>query len=89
MDKANRQVIVAAARAAGLSQEKIAAMMATADDKAAANQEQPALLTQAQKARQLNVSRFTIRKLTRLGRLKPVELLPGLLRYRSGEFVGD
>jgi hypothetical protein len=87
MDKANRLVIVAAVRAAGLPQHKIAAMLAAAEDKAAPEQDQPALLTQAQKARQMGVSRFTVRKLTQLGRLHPVELLPGLMRYRAEELV--
>ena len=46
-----------------------------------------ALLTQAEKARQLGVSRFTVRKLTKQGRLHPIELLPGLNRYRADELV--
>ena len=49
--------------------------------------DRPALLTQAAKARQLGVSRFTVRELVRLGRLHPIELLPGLLRYRAEELV--
>jgi len=48
-------------------------------------EERPALLTQAGKARQLGVSRFTIRKMVQCGRLHPVELLPGLVRYRADE----
>ena len=46
-----------------------------------------ALLSQAAKARQLGVSRFTIIKMVRLGKLHPLELLPGLVRYRSDEFL--
>jgi hypothetical protein len=45
------------------------------------------LLTQAEKARQFGVSRFTIRKLTSAGRLHPVELSPWLLRYRAEELI--
>ena len=79
--------MVAVARAAGLPAGTIEAILAVAEDKQPANRERPALLTQAQKARQLGVSRFTIRKLTKLGRLRPVELLPGLVRYRAEELV--
>jgi hypothetical protein len=50
-------------------------------------EERPALLTQARKARQLGVSRFTIRKMVQCGRLHPVELLPGLVRYRADEVL--
>ncbi len=49
--------------------------------------EQPALLSQAAKARQLGVSRFTVRKLVEANKLHPIELLPGLLRYRADELV--
>jgi len=51
--------------------------------------ERPALFTQAQKARQLGISRFSIRKMVQCGRLHPVELLPGLVRYRADEVVTD
>lgn len=89
MDKASRDLIVAAARAAKLPKEKITAMLAATEDDQLANKERPALLTQAQKARQLGVSRFTVRKLTQIGKLSPVELLPGLLRYRADELVKE
>ena len=51
--------------------------------------ERPALLTQAHKARQLEISRFSIRKMVQCGRLHPVELLPGLVRYRADEVLED
>ena len=51
--------------------------------------ERSALLTQAQKARQLGISRFSIRKMVQGGRLHPVELLPGLVRYRADEVLED
>ncbi len=49
----------------------------------------PVLMTQAEKARQLGVSRFTVRKLVEAGKLHPVELLPGLLRYPAAELVEE
>ena len=48
-----------------------------------ASEPQPLLLTQAEVARQLRCSRFTIRKLVKEGRLKPVFLTPDLARYRT------
>ena len=49
----------------------------------------PALLSQSEKARQLGVSRFTVRKLVEAGKLHPIELLPGLLRYPAAELVEE
>jgi hypothetical protein len=87
LDRNTRTLITLAAKGANLPTETIEAMLAVADDKGTSSQERPVLLTQAQKARQLGVSRFTVRKLTRAQRLHPIELLPGLLRYRADELV--
>ena len=54
-----------------------------ANAKGASDEPQPLLLTQAEVARQLRCSRFTIRKLVKEGRLKPVFLTPDLARYRT------
>lgn len=45
----------------------------------------PLLLTQAQAARVLQCSRFTIRRLVREGRIRPILLTPDLARYRAEE----
>ena len=87
LDATARTIISAAGRGAGLDAETIAAMLAIAAKKRPIEKTGCVLLTQAQKARQLGVSRFTIRKLMRVGRLHPIELLPGLLRYRADELV--
>jgi hypothetical protein len=87
LDQIHKQIIVNAARAAGLEAHRISAMLAAADGRKPNIPEGPALLTQAQKARQLGVSRFTIRKMVAAGKLTPIELLPGLLRYRSNDVV--
>ena len=65
-----------------------AAALAALEGKQINSKELPAvLLTQAKKARQLGVSRHTVRKLAELGKLHPIELLPGLIRYRSEELI--
>jgi excisionase family DNA binding protein len=45
----------------------------------------PLLLTVAQAARQLEVSRFTIRRLEKGGKLKPVMITPDLKRFRRAD----
>lgn len=91
LDKNTKATVVTVLRAAGVETELIAAGLAAMEIKQHDERakEKAALLTQADKARQLGVSRFTVRKLTMLGRLHPVELLPGLLRYRADELVKE
>lgn len=89
LERTHRQAIVAVAKTAGIPPERITAMIAIAEGNLPRSEVRPALLTQAQKARQLGVSRFTIRKLVAAGRLRPIELLPGLVRYRATDLVED
>lgn len=90
LDKPTKLIVSTALRAAGVESAQILVGLAVLEGRQADVQEKTgALLTQAQKARQLGVSRFTVRKLTKLGRLHPIELLPGLLRYRAGDLVNE
>ena len=84
-----RKLLVLAARNLGLDKDRVAAVMKVAEGGNAVGPPPAVLLTQAQKARQLGVSRFTIRKMAKLKRLHPMELLPGLLRYRADEMPQD
>jgi hypothetical protein len=88
VDKVGLTALDTTAQAIGISAERRAAIRSAATgDIRKSIEPRPALLTQAAKAKQLGVSRFTIRKLARAGRLHPIELLPGLLRYRADELV--
>jgi hypothetical protein len=92
LSKFAKQALISVARADGLPPERISAMMAAAADgqqNRVGVEQAPALLTQAAKARQLGISRFSVRKLVAVGKLHPIELLPGLWRYRSKELVED
>jgi hypothetical protein len=90
LDKTQKTKATAALRLVGIMPEDIAGMIncVAPPQNAATKQPTGALLTQAQKARQLSVSRPTIRKMVKLGRLHPVEVLPGLFRYRADELLG-
>jgi hypothetical protein len=88
LDRNSRTLLIAAARGANLTPEQVKAILAVAEGKRPTEEPVAKLLTQAQKARQLGVSRFTIRKMTKTGKLHAVELLPGLFRYRADEFTG-
>ena len=47
-----------------------------------------AFLTQAEAARELSVTRQTVRNLVKAGKLHPIEITPGgLLRYRREEIL--
>jgi hypothetical protein len=87
LDKTARKIILVTAKGAGLAPDTINQMLAVAERKQAVQDSGAVYLNQAQKAEQLGVSRFTIAKLTRLGRLHPVEILPGLIRYRRDELI--
>ena len=88
LDKTEKTKATAALRLAGIRPEVIAAMInyLARPDKTTMEPRQR-LLTQAQKAEQLGVSRVTIRNMVKLNRLHPVEVLPGLLRYRADELL--
>jgi hypothetical protein len=88
LDNSTKTIIKTAASAAGVPATVVQQMLALAEMRPAGERLKPALLSQAQKARQLGVSRFTIRKLVRLGKLHPIELLPGLVRYPADELTG-
>jgi predicted DNA-binding transcriptional regulator AlpA len=45
----------------------------------------PLLLMQAQAARLLGCSRFTLRRAVKDGRLQPIHLTPGCVRYRTSD----
>jgi hypothetical protein len=81
------KALEATARAGGLSESKINCMVAAIEDQRATPALPSVLMTQAAKARQLGISRFTVRKLVQAGKLHPVELLPGFVRYRADELV--
>lgn len=91
LDKKIRKAIEAIALAGGATPEHIAQALACLDGRATPEDPDPklTLLSQADKARQLGVSRFTVRKLVKVGRLHPVELLPSLWRFRSDELPGQ
>jgi hypothetical protein len=90
LDKTQKTKATAALRLVGITPEDITGMInhVTPPHNATTMEPRQALLTQAQKARQLAVSRVTVRKMVKLGRLHPVEVLPGLFRYRADEFLG-
>ncbi len=83
-----KQAIEATARAGGVPLDRIAAALRCLEERppdADSRRNGVRLLNQAEKARQMGVSRFTIRKLVQAGRLHPIELLPGLWRFRAEE----
>jgi len=86
LEKIHRQAIVAAAKAAGVPPDKIAAMVAIADDRVPASPEfKPLLVNQATAARLLSVSRFFLRKLVQQGKLRQVILTSSCIRYSRME----
>ena len=85
--KATDQKILQAVVSGGLTDHQRKAILEILTNGAVNREPQPLLLTQTQKARQLGVSHFTVRKLTKAGKLRPVELLPGLVRYRAEELI--
>jgi len=48
----------------------------------------PLLLTQKEAARMLSVSRVTLWRMTRNGVFRPIEILPGTVRYAYEEIAG-
>lgn len=87
IDKAHRQIIQTAARAAGVPVERIAAAMAVMEGQASrVPQELPLLLSQADVASVLNVSRWTVRKLAMSGKLTGRPIL-GAVRFHRDEVL--
>ena len=83
--KANKQIIMTAARADGVPLDVIHQALALMEDRQRPSQTfVPLAVNQATAARLLSVSRFTIRKLAKEGRLKPVQLC-GAVRYNVRE----
>lgn len=82
-----KKIVSAALQADGIEKEKILAAFAKIEEHDVEKQSCPVLVTQAEAARLASVSRFTIRKMTAAGKLHPVELLPGLVRYRIDELL--
>jgi hypothetical protein len=89
LDRNSRTLLIAAGRAANLTAAQMTTILSVAEGQERTGEPVPKLMTQAQKARQLSVSRFTIRKMTQLGKLHVLELLPGLRRYYADELVAD
>ncbi len=83
--KTTRSIVATALRSDGVEQGDIEAALARAECKSLTpDKTTPLLLTQAQTARLLNCSRFTIRRMVEDGQLQPVDLR-GLRRYRLAD----
>jgi hypothetical protein len=86
-DREKRNLVRVALKAAGYPEVKIAEVLAVVDDRGPTKGElRPLALNQSRAAELLSCSRFHIRKLERLGLLKPVDLA-GLKRYPLSEVV--
>jgi hypothetical protein len=87
LDKTQKQLLIAAARSAGLSASKITAIVALAEDRTPAIEEgsSPLLVNQATAARMISGSRFLVRRLVRDGKLRRVFLTPDCIRYSRAE----
>ncbi len=80
--------MAAVLEAANLPPEIIRDMLAVPDGKRPQKTGNlPVLVNQAEAARLASVSRFTIRKMVAAGKLHPVEVLPGLIRFRVEEIL--
>lgn len=83
----NRRLLIEAARAAGVPPDKIAAGLAIMEGKQErlnGNDPPSLLLTQAQAARLLSCSRWSVRRLVDGGFLHPIKLR-GLIRYKRSD----
>lgn len=86
LERNTRAIVTNALRMQGMDSGEVAAALAALEGKTCLlDNNLPRLLTQTQKARQLAVSRFTIRRMVNAGKLHPRELLPGLRRFPSEE----
>lgn len=85
MNRPSRQIIVTAARAAGVPLDLIQAGLATMEgERSPAPASTSILVNQATAARLLSVSRFTIRRIVAEGILHPVRVR-GAIRYSRAE----
>ena len=83
----HKRIIRDTAKAAGVSPDRIADAIDALDGKTSAtHQPDTLLITQAEAGRLLQCSRWTVRRLTAQGSLKPVRVL-GLLRYRREDVL--
>jgi len=83
----NRRLLIEAARAAGVPPDKIAAGLAIMEgrpERLNGNDPPSFLLTQAETARLLSCSRWSIRRLVDGGFLHPIKLR-GLIRYKRSD----
>jgi hypothetical protein len=88
LKKETKQLLKLALRSDGVDDREIHEFLATLEGATAVKAERsPSLVTQVEAARLASVSRFTIRKMAATGKLHPVELLPGLIRYRVNELL--
>jgi hypothetical protein len=86
LEKTDRQAIVAAARAAGITLDKITAMLAVAEDRTSPTAEfKPLVVNQATAAKLISASRFLVRSLVQQGKLHQVVLAPRCIRYSLAE----
>ena len=85
IDRAIRVIITTAAKSAGVSPERIASAFASLEGAQANHRNNPAitslLLTQADTARLLSCSRWSVKRLTDGGFLHPIRLR-GLTRFK-------
>ena len=89
MKQSTSDIVQTALRADGsISEQRLNAAIAFLREGKLPNakeQDRPLLLSQAEAARLTNCSRFTILRLERAGKLKPVYITPGLKRYRRAD----
>lgn len=86
LSAATKTIILAALRSENVTNDKKMAALAVLEGRETNRAEQlPVLITQAAAARLASISRFTLRKLVKTGRIKPIEILPGLVRYRRSD----
>ena len=85
LQKSTKQIIQTAAKADGIDLQTIAAAIAVLEGRRLSMEaSKPLVVNQAEAARLLCVSRFTIRKLVAHGRIRPVQLLD-CVRYPISE----
>jgi hypothetical protein len=87
LSKTQRQLLVAAGRAAELSPDRITAMLSVAENREPTRAENPPslLVNQATAARLISGSRFLVRRLVRDGKIRQVFLTPDCVRYCRAE----
>jgi hypothetical protein len=82
LQKSTRKIIQTAAKADGVDLETIAAALAVLEGgRLSPTISRPLAVNQAEAGRLLSVPRFMIRNLVAQGRLKPIKLTEGCVRY--------